>query len=439
MRYLLLFIFLFQFVLSQENFQVSEESIFKKQAEIQAIIDEQFPQKEELEVPDDNESYINRLMLGEDAEFSSDDIKVEIEPVIKNLYEKAVLNSNLLDKNISKNLYANYEKSPRIIFKNQRFKISLKTTITTDEFDSIETRFINFRNVTILNSQNPWEYGNKNNFYNKYYFKVHSEDFMMPTFQIIMYKNSVISEIITLKPKKIKYKNISDDNENFSNVIAKDLKIVTHKTKQYTNNKLLTILELKATQGNLEDFSLSYIKEQGVNSVDENSFKQTAIYYAIVPLHTKKISFEYYNSVSNNFVKIQSAVVLKNELVSTQTDLNPNKSNVLFYKKVLLGSFAGFFLLLYLIRRRFLYIFLALIFLIIFILYMLPNEIVKIKQGSNLYILPTNKSTVFYKIDKLQNVEVLNKKDIFLKVIFKKSNVNKEIIGWVKESNIVKN
>ena len=262
---------------------------------------------------------------------------------------------------------------------------------------------------------------------------------MMPTIQILMYKNGKIFEIVTLKAKKITYTDVAEDNENFSNVIAKNLEIMTHKTKQYTNNQLLTILELKAEQGNLEDFHLKSFKDQGVNFIEENSINQRAIYYAIIPIYTKKISFEYYNSDMNNFVKIQSQVVLKNELVSTQTDLNPNNSNILLYKKILSGSFSLLFFLLYVLRRRFLSIFMALIFLIIFILYNLPNEVLKVKKNSNIYILPTNNSTVFYKLDKIQKVEILNKKDDFLKIFFKKSNTQKEIIGWVKENNIVKN
>ncbi|OUR73936.1 hypothetical protein A9Q76_01750, partial [Arcobacter sp. 31_11_sub10_T18] len=72
-------------------------------------------------------------------------------------------------------------------------------------------------------------------------------------------------------------------------------------------------------------------------------------------------------------------------------------------------------------------------------LYNLPNEVLKVKKNSNIYILPTNNSTVFYKLDKIQKVEILNKKDDFLKIFFKKSNTQKEIIGWIKENNIVKN
>jgi len=439
MKYLIFSLLFFQLLIANEISLKDDESFFKKQAEIQAIIDEQFPKKEYIEEIDDENSYANKILLDEDVEFNSDSLSVKQELPKQDLFKKAKVDEQFSKNQKSKNVYTNYEKFPKIIFENQRFDVVLKTTITTDEFDKIETRFINLKNVTVLNNQNEWKYGGKNNFYNKYHLKILSKNFKMPTFQVVMYKDGKIFEITTLKPKKLKLTNVSKDNEKFSNVIAKELEIVTHKTKQYTNNKLLTILELKTTQGNLEDFYLKDFVEQGVSSIEEKGTTQTAIYYSIIPLHTKKVSFDYYNSELKSFVRKQSAVVLKNELVSTQTDLNPNKSNVLLYKKIFFGFLVILFFILYLIRRRFLYICITLIFLIIFIVYNLPNERVKIKQGSNIFILPTNKSTIFYKIEKVQKVEVLNQKDIFLKIAFKKTDEKKETIGWIKEINIVKN
>ncbi len=439
MRYILLSLLFFQFLIATENLKITEESIFEKQAQIQAIIDEEFPIEEEIKEYDDENIYSNKILENDDVEFSSNDFSVEIVTPIEELFKEAQIDSSFVSQGSSKNLYVNYEKTPKIVFKNQRFKISLKSTITTDEFDKIETRFLNQKNLKVLNPQDEWSYGNKNNFYNTYYFKVQSEDFVMPKFQILMYQQGKISEISTLNPKRIKFTNVAQDKENFSNVIAKDLEIVTHKTKQYTNNKLLTILELRANQGNLEDFSLKNIKEQGVSSIEEDGSKQVAIYYAIIPIHKKQIFFEYYNSDTNSFNKVKSEVILTNELVSTQTDLNPNKSNVLYYKKLTTGLLATLFFLLFLVKRKFVLIFFALIFLIIYILYNLPNEIVKVKTGSNIYILPTKKSTVFYKISKIQNVEILSKKEEYFKILFKKSNESKKIIGWVKEQNIVKN
>jgi hypothetical protein len=368
MKYLLISILLFQFLFSNENNLTNEEIIFKRQAQIQSIIDEQFPKKIDETTAVDEDSYANQILLDDNLEFNSDSFTIKPETQKQDLYKKAQINQEFIDIKKSKNIYVNFEKIPKIIFENQRFEIVLKTTIATDEFDRIETRFIDFKNVTILNHQNEWIYGGKNNFYNKYNLKVTSEDFILPTFQILMYKENKIYEIITLKTKNMKLAKVAKDNEKFSNVIAQNLEIVTHKTKQYTNNKLLTIIELRTTQGNVEDFNLKDFDDQGVTSINIEDSQQTAIYYAIIPLHVKKITFDYYNSKTNSFERVESLVSLKNELVSTQTDLNPNKSNILLYKKIAIGTLAFFFLILFLLRRKFLYIFLFLVFLIVFIL-----------------------------------------------------------------------
>jgi len=441
MKYLFTCFFIFGFLIANEPISQSDKALYERQAKIQSIIDEQMSKGDNSDTQEYNNatSYSNQILNNDDVEFSSDSVQIDVEMSTDHLFEKATTDSYFSNIKKSKNLYANYEKYPKVIFKKQRFEVVVKSIVTTDEFERIETRFINSKDVTVLNPSRQWEYGNKNQFFNKYYFKTESNKFVMPTFQILIYREGRIFEIVTLPSIKIKYTDIATQDESFSNIIADKLEIKSHKTKQYTNKQLLTILEIDAVEGNLEDFKLKNVLEQGITSIDGEYPNQTAIYYAIIPLHTKKLVFDYYNAVTNKFVKIQSNVTLKNELVSTQTDLNPNKSNILLYKKIASAFLAFLFFLIYFIKKRFLYIFLALIFLIICILYNMPNEKIVIKQGSNIYILPTSNSTVFYTTKKLQRVEVLNEKDSYIKILINKENEAKETIGWIKERNIVKN
>lgn len=435
MKYFLICFILFQVIFANENLTLSEESLFEKQAQIQAIIDEQIPKNNENE-EDEEKNYSNKLLYDDDANFKSSEIDVDVEVPTTHLFEQAEVNKYFLNQKKSKNLYVNYEKIPKVVFKKQRFEVVLKLIITTDEFEKIETRFLNSENITVLNPTRQWEYGFKNQFFNRYYFKTESSKFIMPGFQVLIYKEGKVFETVTLNPKKIKYTDIATQDEGFSNVIAEKLKIKLHKTKQYTNNQLLTILELDAVEGNLEDFNLNFFKEQGISSISGEYPNQSAIYYAIVPLHVKKIEFDYYNILTNNFEKLSSPIVLKNELISTQTDLNPNKNNLLLYKKITFGVLTLFFFIIYFFKKRFFNLILGFIFFIIFILYNMPNKKVFIKEGSNIFILPTNNSTIFKKIDKVKKAEILSEKNGFYKIIL--LNNNKEIIGWIKERNIVK-
>lgn len=439
MKYLLIFFLLFQFTYSIEKFDTTEESIFDKQAKIQAIIDEQIPQDgENNEASTEDNTYSNEILINDDVEFNSDSVVVEMEPSTDYLFEKAYPDKYFDNIKKSRSLYASYERVPKILFKNQRFEIVLNVIVTTDEFEKIETRFLNSENIKVLNPTKQWEYGNKNKFLNKYYFKVESNSFIIPEFQILIYKEGKVFETVTLPSKIIQYRDIATQDESFSNVIADKLEVKSHISKQYTNKQLLTILEIDAVEGNLEDFKLKNVSEQGISSINGEYPNQTAIYYAVLPIYTKKIVFDYYNTKSNRLVQIVSRVKLTNELVSTQTDLNPNKSNILFYKKIVSGFFVLLFFMIYVFKRKFIYIFLGLVCLIIFILYNMPNKELAIKKGTNIYILPTVNSTVFYTTDKNLHVEILSEREGFTKILIENDN-KKETIGWIKERDVVKN
>ncbi len=67
----------------------------------------------------------------------------------------------------------------------------------------------------------------------------------------------------------------------------------------------------------------------------------------------------------------------------------------------------------------------------------MPNKHAVLKNNTMIYILPTNKSTIFYQLDNFKKVEILNKKNEFIKVMF--NNNSNKVIGWVKEDSFVKN
>ena len=71
------------------------------------------------------------------------------------------------------------------------------------------------------------------------------------------------------------------------------------------------------------------------------------------------------------------------------------------------------------------------IFIIILAYLFIPNEKVLLKKDINIYILPTKNSTVYKKLDSKEVVEIINKKNNFVKVIFTNEN-----IGWVKKSDM---
>ncbi|WP_419768081.1 hypothetical protein [Arcobacter sp.] len=352
-------------------------------------------------------------------------------------YYQEIIKPDAQDISAEKNIYLSYKSFPNNIFKNQRFEIILKAIITSDDYDRIETRFINSKNMNVINPQSPWTEVEDKTFENMFYFKASQSDFAIPTFQVAIYKSNVLIEVENIQAKKVSFTEIGKNIENFSSIIAKNLVINAYKTKQYNNDELITIMDINAKESNLEDFYIKNVKEQGVSTIDDNYPEQNLLYYLVLPVHTKKIDFSYYNSDQKKFITINIPIVLENELVSTQTDLNPNKSNILFYKRVVFGSLFVLFFIIYIWKRKKIYLIIALISAIILLLYSIPNKTKILKKDSYIYILPTKKSTIFQKTDKEYEVKVSIKRGDFVKVILGEGD--KSMIGWVKENDLSKN
>ncbi len=291
--------------------------------------------------------------------------------------------------------------------------------------------------MTPLNPKESWKKSSDNTYTNKFYFKAYEEKFSMPTIEVRLYKGKTLIESRRVSGLDISFSEIAKSDDRFSNVIAKDLKVIASKTKQYTNKEALTIIDINAIKSNLEDFYLKNIDDQGITVIEDNYPEQKIIYYLVIPIHKKSIVFNYYNTTNNKFEKIVIPVVFEEELVSTQTDLNPNNSSFEFYKKIALGVLALITLFLFIWKRKTIFLVLFLIFTIIFILFAMPNKTIKLKANSVIYILPTKNSTIFQKVSKEIVVEDMKRKDGFVKIMFGSGSEN--YIGWVKEEDVIKN
>ncbi|WP_428026272.1 hypothetical protein [Arcobacter sp.] len=356
---------------------------------------------------------------------------------LKPSYYQEIIKTTPDDNSKEKNIYLSYKSFPEKIFKNQRFEIVLKAIIPVEDYDKIETRFINSQNMNVLNPESPWIEQEDKTFENKFYFKAYENSFVIPTFQVAIYKDLQLVEVENIKPKEVSFSEIGKNIDNFSHVIAKDLVINAHKTKQYNNDELITIMDINAVESNLEDFYIKDVKEQGISKIEDNYPEQNLLYYLVLPVHAKKIDFSYYNTIEKRFVTIKIPIILENELVSTQTDLNPNKSNILLYKRVVFGFLFVVFLIIFIWKRKKIYLIFTLISCIGALIYSIPNKTSILKKDSYVYILPTKKSTIFQKTDKDYIVEVSIKRGEFVKIIVEQGD--KSMIGWVKENDLIKN
>lgn len=334
----------------------------------------------------------------------------------------------------AKNLYLSYKSVPKNVYKDQRFEIVVKALITTKYFDEINTTF-DGGNIKPLNPSSQWKKISSNVYENSFHFKASNVNFKIPNFNVQLKKNGNLIDRSVLGAIDISYSDIAKGDKRFTNIIAKDLKLKAYKTKQYNNKESLTIIDIDAIGSNLENFTLQGIEEQGVSKLTDNYPEQNLIYYFVMPVHKKKVVFNYYNTTTKSLETVTVPLILQNELVSTQTDLNPNDSSFEKYKKMAVAALFVIFLIVYILKRKKIFLFITIILFIITSIYLMPNKKGIVKKDTFIYILPTKNSTIFFKLNEKQKVEVLNEKSDFIKIM----GIDKKFIGWVKEENFEEN
>jgi len=334
----------------------------------------------------------------------------------------------------SKELYLEYSSYPQRVFTGQKFDITLKALIlkNNDTYDKVVTTFTSENNIEILTKDIVWTKNEASEYFTTISYKVFNEDFLLPKITLALSKNEEIVDFISVDSPEIQYERIAVNQQLFSKVLAKNLEIFTVKTKQYTNNILHTTINLKASNGNLEDFILnSYGEDQGIDSLSDMYPVQNLYYYVMIPSHTKQIKFTYYNTDFKDFVTMTIPIILDEELVSTQTELNPYNSSVLIYKQSLSGILLLIFIIMFIIKRKNIYLVLITFFIILLAYLFIPNKKILLKENIKVYILPTNNSTIFKSLQSKEIVEIVNENEKFMKVLFKNQS-----IGWIKKNDV---
>ncbi len=334
---------------------------------------------------------------------------------------------------ISKEIYLSYTQYPKRVFTGQKFKVHIQALIvkSRSDFDDMLTTLSTPQNLETLTSNIKWDENPDGTISTVIEFKAFDQEFKLPVVTLALLNKGQVVSHATLQPIDIKYEKIAINQKLFSNIIASNLKINSVKTKQYSNTQLHSTINIEGYNSNLEDIYLASYGEQGTSSLTQDQKKQNLYYYVITPLHVKQINFTYYNTVENEFVRIQLPIILEEELVSTQTELNPYHNSMLLYKQIAVGVLLVVFLLIYILKRGIISL-VIITFLIVLLTYLfIPSEKVLLNSGIKVYILPTTNSTVYKTLQTKQIVEKVVEKNGFIKVIFQNENV-----GWVRKNDL---
>ncbi len=304
------------------------------------------------------------------------------------------------------NLIINYLNLKKEYYQNQIVNLKIKILSSTTQL-----QIINLDNIDMnITKPNPYIYD----------LNVTFED-NNSSHEIMLYGEDInqtinFNKIIkTIPIPKIK---------NFCGVVADNLNVTNPISTKYDDKQTLLSFTIQCQKRcNLKDFNLSNKNKLTLDSLNEAS------YYIILPRTQKNLIFYYLNTKNGNLQKIKIPIILKENTISTQTNINPNSTDFFTPLNILYLILIAIGLIIFLIYQKIWLLIIPLIFTIPLILPFLPKGEIYLKKGDKVKILPTYNSTVIYVVKRPQKVKILKKSRNFVEIKIDKK------IGWVNENN----
>ena len=331
----------------------------------------------------------------------------------------------------SQSIFITTKYSSQNLYLNQVFTLDVKALIAHDNIESIETTLLNHKGIEIIYEE-PFEQVNTHEYKTKIYLQIVSYDAKIPDILLD------VKSLDTMTHQMFEGENVQAQDlkgsQYFSRVLAKSLSVANFEASQYNDDYNILQIHLLADTSNLFDFyrKSEFIIEQGVKDIDSFYPITNLTYYAILHKDIKIFEFEYFNLESLIMEKRNIPIRLDEERVSTQTDLTPKSNFLKLYEKMIVTILLLLAFTLFFYRKKLLYLFVALFFVVILIYLFIPTDVVSLKRGSPIKILPTKNSTIFYTTPKVLNVEVLETKEHYKKIL-----LNNKKVGWVDEKHII--
>lgn len=333
-------------------------------------------------------------------------------------------------------LFVTYDSSPSKLYKNEVFEIRLKATVATEELGTLQTTVSNQSGLKLLNSNYKWKLGDDGSFSLSLFFKVLSDKARLPDIQTAYTVNGVDKEAVMMGGVEMDAASVGD-TAAYCGVIASSLNVNNYKIDGYDTSNNILALEISAKSANLEDFKLHNIAIQGANSIKNDFSNGKIFYHLIIPDKQQSLEFEYFNKDKGEMQTVKVALDLSKieDKVSTQTDLQPKNSDKAMYVFLTVAVLASILYGIYYFKREKIFLVLIVVTIISGVVFLfIPNEHVKIKKDTIVYLLPTENSTAFFQANDDMPVEKLKESEGYTKIKLKDGK-----IGWVKGENVVSN
>lgn len=319
------------------------------------------------------------------------------------------------------------------VYINEAFPVELELITNAKINFDINMSFEKSDDMLWINQNPIWQQKN-NSYFTTLWFEAKSSNAYLNKIIISLSRNDHIFQSSSLIMKNIDFKKIDAPLNKYSHIVASNLEVKQVRTRSFDNENLIFLMELNAQNTNLSGFYIKGVKKQGVEEIKGDFSNQSAFYYAILDKNTDKFEFSYFNKDKKELKNFSLKVELKEDILSTQSDLNPKTNNFNFYKQIFLWSICFVFALWFMFKKS--YIALGLAILTLIASFLAQNNIYKaiLKAESRVQILPTSNSTHFYSGKYQQEVEVLGSRENYKKILF-----NNGKIGWVMKDDLQKN
>ncbi|MCR2059547.1 hypothetical protein [Campylobacter helveticus] len=342
----------------------------------------------------------------------------------KNTYETFVARSTLVltSEEYAQNFYI-----------GEVFSIELYAkTLEDTEFD-FNISLIKNESLNFLNPKSPFEKISNDTYKNTLWFEAKDANANLEEIIVEMLRNEQVFQKASLKINPIRFHSPKKDNI-FSHIVASSLEVKQVKTSYFDEKNVIMMLELNATNANLKGFFVNGVQKQGIENYKGDFNVSKAFYYAIFPANKDHFEFSYFNKENKKLESFDIKLQISDDEISTQSDLNPTNKDFNAYKQYALWALAFILALFFVFKRNYFILAFALLSFALSFLVDTNTHNGLLKANARIKILPTEPSTYFYTTSTQEEVEILGKRENYIKILLRNGK-----IGWANEVDLLKN
>jgi putative periplasmic protein len=374
----------------------------------------------------------NLAKPAQNSEISLDELKKIAPTDEQNLNIK---DDDLKDEIRITDLILTTSKVPQTAYVNQIYKLSLKADIQQDITVDLNLTLNKTPSLKWLNEKKySWFQTRGGLFETTLFLEANDTQAKLNDINVIMTRNGDFFQKASKKAPNPKFTPVPT-KENYTHIVADELKVISHKTTDFDDKTNMMTIQLSVKNGDLSSFYIQndQILRQNVSSINGPLENQRGFAFLIFDKNVTNVTFSYFNLQTQKFENFSLNVKIEKDDLSTQTDINPQESSFKTYKIIVIFTFVGVLIVMFLTSRNLTPLIIALVIVGAYFYFQKQTSTGFIAQNTQVKILPIKNSTIFYISKERENVKIFDEKADFVKIMLSDGK-----IGWVKKESIEK-